>query len=175
MRSKALAVQSLLEMIENRAKDCQLSGHSAASRARCRALCVPSLVLLIVITGCGTSGFNPNNVTVTISPATATAPENGQVPLQATVNGLCSGCVPSIQEWSITENEGSGCTWMNTPPAGPCPGGTIQEAATGTSLTVTYFAPSAPGTFHVIADVCLCFEVNPPVSKEGTSVITVSP
>jgi endonuclease IV len=28
MRSKALAVQSLLEMTENRAKECQISGHS---------------------------------------------------------------------------------------------------------------------------------------------------
>ncbi len=34
MRSKALAVQSLLEMTENRAKECQLSGHSPTLHAR---------------------------------------------------------------------------------------------------------------------------------------------
>jgi hypothetical protein len=34
MRSKALAVQSILEMTENRAKECQISGHSASSYAR---------------------------------------------------------------------------------------------------------------------------------------------
>jgi hypothetical protein len=40
MRSKALAVQSLLEITENRAKWCQISGHSPTLRARCRGLCV---------------------------------------------------------------------------------------------------------------------------------------
>ena len=40
-----------------------------------RALCVESVVLLIVIAGCGGgSGTDFNNVTVTVSPATASDP-----------------------------------------------------------------------------------------------------
>jgi hypothetical protein len=54
-----------------------------------RVFGVASIVLLILAAGCGTggSGFNPNNVTVVVSPATATTPTNGQVVLQATVTG----------------------------------------------------------------------------------------
>jgi hypothetical protein len=54
-----------------------------------RVLCVASLVLLIVIGGCGGggSGFDPNNVTVTVSPAAVTIPASGTKTLQATVKG----------------------------------------------------------------------------------------
>jgi hypothetical protein len=141
-----------------------------------RALFVWSLALLIVIAGsCGTgNGYNANNVTVTISPATATTAANGQVPLQAMVNNFCQTCTPEIV-WSIAENSGTNCTWvdMNTPPIGPCPGGTIQGQGTQgpDSTTVIYFAPSTGGTFHVTASQLVTLSEN----KSGTSVITVTP
>ena len=143
-----------------------------------RALFVASLVLLMVIAGCGTGGgYNPNNVTVTVSPAAVTIPANGQVTLQATVNGLCSTCTSSIQYWSIAEDPDNSvnCTWSTMPPTGPCPGGTIQQIPGGlsSSLTVTYYAPSTPGTFQVSAAWCICF--TPAIIKQGMSVITVSP
>jgi hypothetical protein len=138
----------------------------------CRALFfVAPLVLLIVIAGCGGGGggFDPNNVTVTVSPAAATVAANGQVTLQATVSGLCSSCRPTVS-WSIAElASGSQCNWMGTtPPAGPCPDGTIQGAEAG-SLTVTYHAPSTSGTFHVVAQELVTFTI----TKQATSVITV--
>jgi hypothetical protein len=137
-----------------------------------RSLFFVTLVLLLIVTlGCGGGGFKANNVTVTVAPAAVTVPAGTQVTLQATVHGLCSTCNPSINVWSITENNGVNCSWMNTPPTGPCPGGTIQETG-GNFLTVTYHAPSASGTFHVIAEWCDCF-ANPIISKDGTSVITV--
>jgi hypothetical protein len=135
-----------------------------------------SLVLLIVIAGsCGTgNGNNANNVTVTISPATAMIAANGQVPLQAMVNNFCQTCTPEIV-WSIAENSVTYCTWVdvNTPPSGPCPGGTIQGQGTQgpDSTTVIYFAPSTGGTFHVTASQL----VAPSGNESGTSVITVSP
>jgi hypothetical protein len=138
-----------------------------------RALFVGSLVLLIVIAGCGGSSYDPNNVTVTVSPPAVTIPASGQIALQATVK---SGRAAPALTWSIAElrtNGASGaqCNWSGTtPPAGPCPDGTIQ-GADGSSLTVTYLAPSTSGTFHVVAQV----NVSLSLVKDGTAVVTVSP
>jgi hypothetical protein len=139
-----------------------------------RALCVAPLVLLIVIAGCGGgSSFDPNTVTVAVSPAAVTIPESGQVTLLATVTG--SPAAPALN-WVIAELQTNGasgaqCNWSGTtPPAGPCPEGTIQ-GADGSSLTVTYLAPNTSGTFHVIAQDTVSLTV----VKEGTAVVTVSP
>jgi hypothetical protein len=143
----------------------------------CRALCVGSLVLLIVIAGCGGGGgFDPNNVSVTVSPAAVTIPASGDVTLQATVKG--TGTSNNALTWSIAElkiNGGSGaeCDWLDVPPVGPCPDGTIQQAGGHNFQTVTYHAPSTSGTFHVIAEWTTI--TNPVITKDGTSVITVSP
>jgi hypothetical protein len=141
-----------------------------------RALCAGSMVVLFLIAGCGSGsdGFDPNKVTVTVSPAAVTIPAGDAVTLQATVKGLCSTCISLINEWKITENGGSpNCTWFDTPPLGPCPGGTIQEVTGGNSLTATYHSPSTSGTFHVVAEWCICFGSS--ITKDGTSVVTVSP
>jgi hypothetical protein len=175
MKNKAFAAQSILRTTENLAKGCQIYGRHLSSRTRRKASCMASfsLVLLIVIAGCGSGGYNANNVTVTVTPATVTVPENSQVILKASVRGLCPGCVPEIDDWSITEDNGATCTWFETPPVEPCPAGTIQETAGGlsNSLTVTYFAPATAGTFHVVADTLVTFTLN----KQGTSVVTISP
>jgi len=140
--------------------------------------CVGSLILLAVIPGCGGGGgggFDPNKVSVSVSPAAVTIPTSDEVMLKATVNGLCSTCASSINEWSIIENNGAVCTWFDTLPLGPCPAGTIQATANGiaSTLTVTYHAPSTSGTFHVVAEWCICFGSS--IKKDGTSVVTVSP
>jgi hypothetical protein len=96
-----------------------------------RAFCAGSLVLLIVIAGCGGgSGVDLNNVTVTVSPAAVTIPASGQVTLQATVNG--TGTSTNALTWSIAEQT-TNCYWLDTPPTGPCPDGTIQEVTAVTS------------------------------------------
>ena len=136
-----------------------------------RALCAGSLVLLVVIAGCGgSSGPDFNNVTVTVSPAADTIPPDGQVTLQATVNG--TGTLDNALTWSIAE-QAINCYWLDTPPAGPCPDGTIQQVTVGNFQKVTYHAPSTPSTFHVIAQWSTAF--NPVIIKDGTSVITVGP
>jgi len=141
----------------------------------CAPLLVAPLVLLIVIAGCGGgSGTNFNNVTVTVSPATASVPVSGQVTLQAKVIGV-SG-TPALT-WAITEQQahdasGAQCNWLGTtPPAGPCPDGTIQGADASPYTQVTYHAPSASGTFHVVARWSTAFD--PIIIETGTAVITV--
>jgi len=139
-----------------------------------RLRCVLGFALLIVLAACGSGPYNFNQVSVSVSPAFVTIPVNGTVTLQATVSGLCSTCGDIIQNWSIAEaGEGVSCDWFTTPPPGPCPAGTLQLFPTNT-LTVTYYAPSTPGTFHVSAEWCIC--AGPvPIYKTGTSVVTVGP
>lgn len=139
-----------------------------------RAFCVVPLVLLVAMAGCGGGGsFDPNNVTVTVSPPAVTIHASGQVTLQAAVKG--SPAAPALT-WSIAELQtngasGSQCNWSGaTPPAAPCPDGTIQEAD-ASSPTVTYLAPSTSGTFHVVAQATVSLTL----VKDGTAVITVSP
>jgi hypothetical protein len=144
-----------------------------------RVLYVVAFIGLMVSAGCGTgNGLNPNNVSVSVSPATATTSTNGQVPLQATVQGLPSGDISSISLWTITENpSGADCaTDVGIIPPGPCPAGTIQIAS-GDELTVTYFAPSTPGTYHVNAEWedFVNFTGPPTATKTGTSVISANP
>lgn len=141
-------------------------------------LFVAPVVLLIVIAGCGGgsgSGTNFNNVTVTVSPMIATVPASDQVTLQAKVTGVPG--TPALT-WSITELQTNGasgaqCNWLGTtPPAGPCPDGTIQGADASPYTPVTYHAPSTSGeTFHVIAQWSTAF--NPVIIKNGTAAITV--
>lgn len=127
--------------------------------------------LLIAISGCGGSNenYNPANVSVVVSPPSATISVGGQTTITATVNGLCNGCVPQVL-WTIQELPGGAqCNWSgSTPPAGPCPYGTIEGAET---MAVTFHAPSSPGTVHVIAEWTTLFA--PVVTKTATSTITV--
>ena len=143
-----------------------------------RALYVGALISLMLTAGCGggASGANPNNVTVAVSPMSATIPANGEVSLQATVKG--SPGAPSatwfIAELATNGASGAQCNWSgSTQPAGPCPDGTIEGADASSSLTVKYHAPNTAGTFHVTAQWSTAF--NPVVVKNGTAVITVGP
>jgi hypothetical protein len=98
------------------------------------------------------------------------------VPLQATVHGLSSIYISQISFWTVTENPSDAdcATYAGIIPPGPCPAGTIQIAG-GNALTVVYFAPSTPGTYHVNAEwEDFGSYTGPPIaSKIGTSVITV--
>jgi hypothetical protein len=115
---------------------------------------------------------------VSVSPATASASTNGQVLLQATVQGLPSTYISTINIWTVTENPtGADCaTDVGIVPPGPCPAGTIQ-LTDANELTVTYIASTTPGTYHVNAEWedFVNFTGPPVATKTGTSVITVGP
>lgn len=143
-------------------------------------LCWGSLLVCFVCSSVACGGGRAtdfNNVTVTVSPTSATVTAGGQVSLNATVSGLPGDSVQLVI-WSIAELQtngasGSQCNWLgSTPPPGPCPDGTIQGASP-LSDSVTYIAPSTAGTFHVIATWSTA--VNPPVIKTATATIMVTP
>ena len=151
---------------------------SGASLFCLRAIRAVWFAMLIVIVGCGGgSQTNLNNVVVTVAPASASVAAGGQVSLTATVTGL-AGATPGLN-WSINELQTAGasgaqCNWVgSTPPAGPCPDGTIQITDLPSTLTVTYTAPNSSGTFHVTAQWSTAF--NPVIIKTATSTITVTP
>ena len=141
------------------------------------------VAFLVLSTGltlaCGSGQFNPNEVAVMISPQTAAVATNGQTTLQATIKHDCNGCLPLLT-WTINENEGASCDWLdNVPPTGPCPAGTLQASggAFPSGLTVTYIAPSTPGTFHVTAEWDYSPDLfgPPTITVLASSVITVTP
>jgi hypothetical protein len=63
IKSKALAVSSILHTADNRANGHPVPGHSSSSHEQYRALYVATLVLLIVIAGCGGSGGSRGTLT----------------------------------------------------------------------------------------------------------------
>ena len=134
------------------------------------------LVVTLFSIGCGSNKFNPNNVIVTVTPATAMASVNGQLTLQAAIQNDCTGCVP-LYVWYVAENNGGDCTWIDTPPAGPCPAGTIQQNPDVGVFTVTYFAPATSGTYHVTAqwNDYDNFSGPPVATKLGVAAVTITP
>jgi len=136
-------------------------------------LSVAPLVLLIVTAGCGggSSHLNANDVTVAVTPSSATVAAGGQVSLQAAIGGCGSSCPSPAFTWAITELQTNGasgaqCNWDTTPPPGPCPDGTIEVTAPFT--TATFHAPGTSGTIHVVAQW-----TNLSTVKTGTVVITI--
>jgi hypothetical protein len=181
MKYKALAVKSISKdgrkvgpgVAGFRALYCEVSFYWRTVMNSHRTLCIGSLVLLIICASCGGPGSG-GLITANIAPATVTIAPGSEVTLQASATGPGSQLVNGYL-WDIEELTGNGeqCDWMgDTPPAGPCPYGTIKGDL---SSTVTYFAPSTSGTFTVGAEVTLSSDKNMYLSKGGTSVITVGP
>ncbi|WP_148210101.1 hypothetical protein [Candidatus Korobacter versatilis] len=138
-------------------------------------LSVGLLALLIGLSGCGGSTHSTvNDVTVSVTPASATVAASGQVKLTAVMSGCGSSCPAPAFTWSIVELQtngasGSQCNWETTPPPGPCPDGTLE--VTSDFTTATFHAPSSSGTIHVVAQ--LTGLGNPPTTKTGTATITI--
>ena len=149
---------------------------------------VGRVLILVVFVGCllgvwgcggGSQHFDPNSVTVTITPAKANVPAGGTLTLQGTVNGECSSCAPSllfeIQEIMTPGASGTQCNWVtgDSLPAGPCPYGTL-EIGLGLTTKAIFHAPSTPGTVHIIAEAFVP-QTNSyiPISKTATATLTV--
>jgi hypothetical protein len=138
-----------------------------------------SLVLLIAIAGCGggSTKWNPNNVSVTVSPATTNVAVGGQVTLHGAVNNDCDTCTPdllwSIQELQVNGATGAQCNWLtgDTPPTEGCPYGTLELPVGNDTTTATFHAPGTTGTVHIVAEWTLISD--PPISKTATAAVTV--
>jgi hypothetical protein len=138
-------------------------------------------LMLVVIAGCGGGAdhWDPNNVTVTVSPASANVAPSGTLDVQATINNLCKTCAPDalfvIGEMETDGASGSQCNWStgDPQPVGPCPDGTI-EVGIGASTKATFHAPNTTGTVHVIAEwFAQDPKTNQTIIKSATATITV--
>jgi hypothetical protein len=148
-------------------------------------LFLASIALLLPTVACGGGGWDPNNVVVTLSPASATVASGAQISLQATVTGLPSDGGNPALTWAIVELQSAGstgaqCNWRgsSTPQAPSCPDGTIElpmptDLAKGPNTTTAiYHASGSTGTFHVIVNWSTGF--TPAITKSATSTITVT-
>jgi hypothetical protein len=111
-----------------------------------------------------------HKVDISISPSAATIPINSSVDFQAT--GSSAGKYTVI-DWYV-EEENSSCTTESVPPqppSVPCPSGWMwQEEPVQflPSISATYYSPSTPGTYHVVARALL------PTGETGQSVATIT-
>lgn len=123
--------------------------------------------------GCGGSSKKVTPVDIQISPAATTIPVNSSVDLQASGSSLVKY---TTVVWEVQE-EDIHCTTESAPPqppSPPCPSGWIWESATVAVLpqtTATYYSPSQPGTYHVVA-VAQTLDGS---TGQAISTITVTP
>ncbi len=97
-------------------------------RSMCFALSLLGLGLAIVIAGCGGGGqITPHNVTVSVTPSTATVQAGGPAQFTATVTN---------------DSANKGVTWTVACSAAPC--GAVSPATTASGVATTYAAPTTP-------------------------------
>jgi hypothetical protein len=114
-----------------------------------------------------------HKVDISITPSSATIPVNSSVDLQATGSSVTK--YTNIG-WYV-DGEGYSCTAVSDPsqprqaPSGPCPSGWVWQAETyqfAPSMLATYYSPSTPGTYRVVASAQLA------TGETGQSVITIT-
>jgi hypothetical protein len=128
----------------------------------------------------GETGYGEATITLTlhavdisITPTSATIPINSSLDLQAIGSSVTK--YTSIR-WYVDE-EGYSCTAVSDPqqprqaPSGPCPSGWVWQAETyqfAPSMLATYYSPSTPGTYRIVASATLG------TGETGQSVATIT-
>ena len=106
---------------------------------------------------------------------TATVAVGGMVELEGNASGFT---VSPILAWWVQEAHDAGgddCGYLKLPPASPCPFGyLLYESVTQFPSPATYYAPQAPGTYHVTFEASQ-FSSFDHLSKTATATITVTP
>jgi hypothetical protein len=122
--------------------------------------------------GCGSSK-KATPVDIQISPAATTISVNSSVALQASGSSLVKYTAVG---WQV-QDEDINCMTQSVPPqppSFPCPSGWIWESVTNPVLpqtTATYYSPSQPGTYHVVA----LAQTPDGSTGQAISTITVTP
>lgn len=137
----------------------------------------PLIALLIaaLLASCGSGLPHSGNVTVTVTPATATVASGGTVALEGNATGFTRS---PIVVWRVQEARASGgddCGYLDPPPASPCQFGyVIFGSVTQFPSSATYYAPPTPGTYHVTFEATqnTAFDY---LTKTATAAITVTP
>ena len=125
-------------------------------RSMCFALSLLGLGLATVITGCGGSGsqITQPNVTVSVTPSTATVQAGTTAQFTATVTN---------------DSANKGVTW--TVSCSPMPCGTVSPTATASGVATTYTAPTTPpaGDLSVTITASSVFDT----SVSNSAIVTV--
>jgi hypothetical protein len=153
-------------------------------RSKKAGLAILECLIAFGLAGCGGSSA-PTPLVVTLSPPSASIAVNSSVEIS-----LQNPALPkytSWADWSIQEyGSSTSCTEVavglpsDAPPIPNCPFGWLALARPLTGYPSTYlyyFAPSAPTTAHVVADVKFYTDTSQSIIKsEGsaTSVVTVT-
>ncbi|HWR16605.1 MAG TPA: hypothetical protein VN577_17400 [Terriglobales bacterium] len=143
-----------------------------------RSLQALASVALVLLLSCGGSGLpDSRQVTVTITPSTATISAGATVSLQGNATGFTSS---PIVLWGIQESSShtpvSACGKLadQTPPFPECTFGYVVFASVSEfPSTGVYHAPNTPGTYHVVftATQVSTYEN---LQKSATATITVT-
>jgi hypothetical protein len=131
----------------------------------------------LLFAGCGGNGLpHSNQVSVTVSPAQATITANGSVVLTGTAAGFTDSLLGRwwIQEsYNLDRNNDCGFLSTDAPPQSGCLYGYVMYDPTmAVPSTATYYAPSAPGTYHVTFEASQFVEFDH-LSRTGEATITV--
>ncbi len=134
-----------------------------------------AMLLLQLLTGCGSGLPSRSSITVTVSPSEATVAVGGTVALTGTESGFTA---KPIVQWWIQESKavGSDCGKLDTQEKDftGCPYGFVMfHDVTTVPSTATYYAPTTPGTYHVTLTMTQFAEFDH-VGKTATATITVT-
>lgn len=139
-----------------------------------------ALLLCAVVNGCGNGLPHSSDITVTVSPASATVAVSGTVTLAGSATGFTR--TPLIQWWiqeshDIDRMNGCGILMANQLPPSPssCPFGYVAYPNVDSiPSTAVYHPPATPGTYHVTVEMTQVVTFDS-VSKTAIATITVTP
>lgn len=145
-------------------------------KSRLLHLSVTTALAAMLLT-CGGNGLpHSSQVTVTVTPPSATIAAGGSVALTGGATGFTAA---PIVDWYIQESkdinflDDCGLLTSQSPPQTGCPYGYVMfDDVTQFPSTATYYAPSTPGTYHVTfeASQVVAFDH---LTKTVQAVITV--
>jgi hypothetical protein len=126
------------------------------------------------VVNCGSGLPHSNQVTASVTPASASVTAGGSVTLKGDAVGFTASPIVS---WWIQEAKASGgddCGYLTLPPTSSCEWGyVVFGTVTQFPSQATYYAPSTPGTYHVVFEATqnTAFDY---LTKTVTATITVT-
>ena len=142
-----------------------------------RQLAVSAVFFSLILAGCGTGGLpHSNQVTVSVTPSQTTVAPGASITLSGSAVGFTAS---PIVDWWVQEsrdldfNNDCGFLSSQAPPQTGCPYGYVMyDGVAKVPSSATYYAPSAPGTYHVAFEASQ-FVTFDHLSKTATATITV--
>jgi len=141
----------------------------------CAIALLTALIVAVSLGSCGSGLPGSNQVTVRVTPAQATVTVGGILALKGDATGFTSS---PIVRWWVQESHDTGgddCGYLQPPPASPCQFGyVIYSSVSQFPSSAAYYAPFAPGMYHVTFEATQFAEFSH-LSKTALATITVTP